>query len=36
VTRDLVPALHGHTVLKDARDWPVGSDHVPVQVELAL
>ncbi len=36
VTRDLVPALRGQSVLKDARDWPVGSDHVPVQVELAL
>jgi len=36
VTRDLVPALHGYTVLKDARDWPVGSDHVPVQVELSF
>lgn len=35
VTPDLVPALRGHTVLKDARDWPQTSDHVPVCVELA-
>ncbi|GAN78347.1 exodeoxyribonuclease III [Acidisphaera rubrifaciens] len=36
VTPDLVPALAGHTILKDARDWPKGSDHVPVQIELTL
>jgi exodeoxyribonuclease-3 len=36
VTPDLVPALRGHTILKDARDWAQGSDHVPVCVELEL
>lgn len=35
VSPDLTPALRGHRVLKDARDWPRGSDHVPVMVELA-
>ncbi|MBC7802145.1 MAG: exodeoxyribonuclease III [Gemmatimonadaceae bacterium] len=34
VTPDLVPALRSSTVLVDARDWPKGSDHVPVCVEL--
>ena len=36
VTRDLVPALRGATVLKDARDWPQTSDHVPVAVTLEV
>jgi exodeoxyribonuclease-3 len=36
VSPDLLPALRQQTVLKDARDWPQGSDHVPVCVELAL
>jgi exodeoxyribonuclease-3 len=36
VSPDLVPALRGHTVLKDARDWPQGSDHVPVCIEIAV
>ena len=36
VTPDLVGALRRQVVLKDARDWPQGSDHVPVCVELAL
>ena len=36
VSRDLAPALVSHTVLKDARDWPQASDHVPVCVELDL
>ena len=34
VTPDLAPALRGYTVLKDARDWPQTSDHVPVAVTL--
>ena len=34
-TPDLTGALRRHTVLKDARDWPQNSDHVPVCVELA-
>jgi exodeoxyribonuclease-3 len=34
VTPDLVGTLRRQMVLKDARDWPVGSDHVPVCVEL--
>ena len=34
VTPDLVPALQGITVHKEARDWPAPSDHVPVMLEL--
>ncbi len=33
---DLLPALQRCTVLKEARDWPQSSDHVPVVLELAL
>ncbi len=33
---DLKDALRGFTILKDARDWPRGSDHVPVCVELEV
>lgn len=36
VTPDLVPALRGFQVLKDARDWERGSDHVPVSIDLAV
>jgi exodeoxyribonuclease III len=36
VTPDLQGALKQHVILKDARDWPQGSDHVPVCVELAV
>ncbi len=36
VTPDLVPALRGLTVLKQARDWPMPSDHVPVMIQLDL
>jgi exodeoxyribonuclease-3 len=36
VTDDLGGKLASHTTLKDARDWPQSSDHVPVCVELAL
>jgi exodeoxyribonuclease-3 len=36
VSPDLTDALRGHTVLKDARDWPQTSDHVPVCVELEV
>jgi exodeoxyribonuclease-3 len=36
VTPDLGPALRRQTILKDARDWPQGSDHVPVCVEVEL
>jgi exodeoxyribonuclease III len=36
VTPDLQGALRRHVVLKDARDWERGSDHVPVCVEMAL
>lgn len=35
VSPDLVPDLSGHVVLKDARDWPQTSDHVPVCIDLA-
>ena len=36
VTPDLRPALKSQTILKDARDWPRGSDHVPVCVEIMV
>jgi exodeoxyribonuclease-3 len=36
VSEDLVPTLRAQTTLKDARDWPRTSDHVPVCVELQL
>lgn len=36
ITPDLTGALLRQKVLKDARDWPQGSDHVPVCVELGL
>ncbi len=35
VTPELTGALRRQIVLKDARDWPRGSDHVPVCVELS-
>lgn len=34
VTPDLASSLRRQVVLKDARDWPQASDHVPVCVEL--
>jgi exodeoxyribonuclease-3 len=34
VTPDLVPGLAALRVLAEARDWPQGSDHVPVAVTL--
>ncbi|HET6305737.1 MAG TPA: exodeoxyribonuclease III [Rhodopila sp.] len=34
VTPDLVGGLRSQTTLRDARDWPRGSDHVPVCVEV--
>ncbi len=36
VTPDLAGKLQQQIVLKDARDWPQTSDHVPVCVELQL
>lgn len=36
VTPDLLGALRAQIVLKSARDWPQGSDHVPVCVELEV
>jgi exodeoxyribonuclease III len=36
VTPDLVGNLRRQIVLKDARDWQQGSDHVPVCVELRI
>jgi exodeoxyribonuclease-3 len=36
VTPDLQGKLRRHVILKDARDWERGSDHVPVCVELRL
>jgi len=35
-TNDLKPALKKYKILKDARDWPQSSDHVPVCVELGV
>jgi exodeoxyribonuclease III len=34
VSPELAPALKSMTILKDARDWPNPSDHVPVLIEL--
>ena len=34
VTPDLEQGLRSQTILRDARDWPRGSDHVPVCVEV--
>ena len=36
VTPDLTGSLVRHEILKDARDWVQGSDHVPVCVEMEL
>ena len=36
VTPDLVPGLRRLTVHRQARDWPMPSDHVPVMIELEL
>jgi len=36
ITSDLQGKLKRYKVLKDARDWPQASDHVPVCVELTL
>ena len=36
VTADLTPHLRSQTILRDARDWERGSDHVPVCVEVEL
>ncbi len=36
VSPDLEPALRSQTILRDARDWPRGSDHVPVCVEMEV
>jgi exodeoxyribonuclease-3 len=36
VTPDLKDGLVSHVILKDARDWPQTSDHVPVCVELEI
>ncbi len=34
VSPDLENTLKGYEILRDARDWPQTSDHVPVMVEL--
>jgi exodeoxyribonuclease-3 len=34
VSRDLLAGLRRYEILKDARDWPQTSDHVPVMLEL--
>jgi exodeoxyribonuclease-3 len=36
VTPDLTAGLAGYTILKDARDWPQTSDHVPVCLEMRV
>jgi exodeoxyribonuclease-3 len=36
VTPDLKDGLVSHAILKEARDWPQTSDHVPVCVELEI
>jgi exodeoxyribonuclease-3 len=35
ISEDMAGALRSHAILKDARDWPLASDHVPVCVEIA-
>ena len=35
VTQPLVARLRSHQILSDARDYPQGSDHVPVLIDLA-
>jgi exodeoxyribonuclease-3 len=36
VTPDLQAGLRSQTILRDARDWPQSSDHVPVCVEVEV
>ncbi len=36
VTPDLAGGLRGYEILKDARDWPKTSDHVPLLVEVEV
>ncbi len=36
VSPDMIGTLKSGEVLKDARDWPLASDHVPVCVELMV
>ena len=36
VSPDLVGTLVGYDILKDARDWPQTSDHVPVMLEIDI
>jgi exodeoxyribonuclease-3 len=36
ITPDLKPALNSYKILKNARDWPQPSDHVPVAVTLKV
>ena len=36
VTHDLEGGLRSQTILRDARDWTRGSDHVPVCVEMGV
>ena len=36
VSHDLAPRLKRQITLKDARDWPQTSDHVPVCVEIEI
>jgi exodeoxyribonuclease-3 len=36
VTADLASGLRNQTIMRDARDWLRGSDHVPVCVEFAV
>lgn len=36
VSKDLSSNLNGHAILRDARDWERGSDHVPVVLTLSL
>ncbi|WGF87036.1 exodeoxyribonuclease III [Marinivivus vitaminiproducens] len=35
VTKDLAPDLGDLRVLREARDWPACSDHVPITVDIA-
>lgn len=36
VTPDLIPALQSYVILREARDWPQPSDHVPISLTLNI
>ncbi|MHB1303168.1 MAG: exodeoxyribonuclease III [Acidiphilium sp.] len=36
ISKDLEPNLHEYAILKNARDWARGSDHVPVVLKMKI